>query len=194
MNIIQKVSPNFGQGRSGYKPEIIVLHIMDGSLVGTDNWFSNPISKVSSHYGAGFAGEIHQYVQDINTAWTQGYHEGATFKLHKPGVNPNLYCLSIEHEGHDLSIVHEAQIAASVELIKSLAAKWNIPIDRDHIIGHYEVDPIRKPNCPATNKSIIDTIVTRANLAQPIPVPTQPTTKGVLLKRIDELRAIVDTL
>lgn len=159
MNIIQKTSPNFNTGRSGYKPEIIVLHIMDGSLSGTDSWFASPASGVSSHFGVGFAGEIHQYVANLDTAWTQGHHEGATFKLYKPGINPNLYCLSIEHEGYDLSIIHEAQLDATVGLIKYLAGLYNIPIDRDHIIGHYEVDPIRKPVCPATDKSVIDRIV-----------------------------------
>lgn len=162
LNIIQKPCTNFREGRGTYKPEVLVLHIMQGSLSGTDSWFANPASQVSSHYGVGLKGEIHQYVADENQAWTQGYHQGATFKLHKPGINPNLYCLSIEHEGNDLSIVQEAQINASVELIKFLSKKWNIPIDREHIIGHYEVDPIRKPNCPATNKSIIDRIVRQA--------------------------------
>lgn len=172
MKIIQIPSPNFYTDRAGYKPEIIVLHIMDGTLAGTDSWFSMPTAKVSSHYGIGFKGEVHQYVQEKDTAWTQGYHAGATFKLHKPDVNPNLYCLSIEHEGRDLSIIHEAQIAASVELIKAMATKWNIPIDRDHIIGHYEIDPIRKPYCPATDKKVIDLIIDRINESNNPPAPT----------------------
>lgn len=162
MNIIQKTTPNFRVGRSGYKPELIVLHIMAGSLLGTDNWFSNPISQVSSNYGVGFTGEIHQYVKDEDTAWAQGRVDNPTFRLYKPGINPNLYCLSIEHEGQDLSKGPEAQIKATVELIKSLASKWNIPIDRDHIIGHYQIGAY-KPNCPAIDKTIIDRIVKEAS-------------------------------
>lgn len=164
MNIIQKTSPNFKVGRSGYKPEIIVLHIMAGSLPATDSWFASPASEVSSHYGVGLNGEVHQYVKEEDQAWTQGYHQGATFKLHKPGINPNLYCLSIEHEGQDLSFATETQLNATVELIRAMAARWAIPIDRDHVIGHYEIDPIRKPNCPSVNKSIIDTIVKRVQV------------------------------
>lgn len=160
--MIQKPSPNYGE-RKGYKPEIIVIHIMDGTLAGTDSWFANPASQVSSHYGIGFNGEVHQYVQDDKAAWTQGYHQGATFKLHKgPTINPNLYCLSIEHEGTDLSKAPLAQINSSVGLIRALAGKYGISIDRDHIIGHYEVDPIRKPNCPATDKSVLDSLVRQA--------------------------------
>lgn len=166
MTIIQKFSPNFKKGRDGYIPQIIVLHCMDGSLAGTDSWFANPASQVSSHYGIGFNGEIHQYVKEEDTAWTQGLKvppiNRPTFKLYKEGLNPNVYCLSIEHEGSDLSIIHEAQINATVGLIRAMAAHWGIPIDRNHVIGHYEVDPVRKPNCPATDKSIIDRIVKMA--------------------------------
>ena len=36
-----------------FKPELIVLHIMDGTLSGTDSWFADPSSQVSSHYGIG---------------------------------------------------------------------------------------------------------------------------------------------
>ena|ERR1035437_7143402 len=189
MNIIQKITPNFKVGRSGYKPEIIVLHIMDGTLSGTDSWFADKVSQVSSNYGIGFNGEIHQYVKDEDTAWCQGLKippiNKPLFKLYKPNTNPNDYCLSIEHEGNDLSIVHEAQINASVALIQSLCAKWNIPIDRDHIIGHYEIDPIRKPNCPATDKSIIDRIVRQAQGTQPAPVP------NTLASFIDELQTLI---
>lgn len=185
--IYQKTSPNFSIDRSGYKPEIIVLHIMDGTLSGTDGWFADPLSQVSSHYGIGFSGEIHQYVKDDNTAWTQGLHNGATFKLHKPGVNPNLYCLSIEHEGSDLSIAPQTQLDASVALIKVLCSKWNIPIDREHIIGHYEVDPFRKPFCPSSDKSIIDRIVKMAQQATEVICPPVTDKLPLFLAELDTL-------
>lgn len=186
MNIIQKSCPNFKPGRQGYKPEIIFIHIMEGSLASTDSWFSNTASQVSSHYGVGLNGEVHQYVQEIDTAWTQGYHQGATFKLHKPGINPNLYGISIEHEGTDLSRASEDQLNASASLIRAIASHWNIPIDRDHIVGHYEVDPIRKPNCPSTDKSILDKLVARARGAE--------TPKSIILKRLAELKQVVEQL
>ena len=34
-------SPNKDKGREGYRPEAIVIHIMEGTLKGTDAWFSN---------------------------------------------------------------------------------------------------------------------------------------------------------
>lgn len=156
--LLKKYTPNFAAGRKGYKPEIIVLHIMSGSLRGTDVWFSLFFTSVSAHYGVGFDGEIHRYVNDEDTAWAQGRVNNPSFKLYKPGVNPNLYCLSIEHEGTDLSKAPQSQIEASVALIKALAKQWNIPIDRDHIIGHNQIFS-KKPICPAPDNSIIDWIV-----------------------------------
>ncbi len=168
MNIIQKQSPNFYKGRNGNKPEIIFIHIMDGTLTGTDSWFANPASKASSHYGVGFSGEVHQYVKEEDGAWTQGLVDNPTWK-YRPGVNPNYYGLSIEHEGKDLSKGPDAQINATVSLVRAMAARHNIPIDREHIKGHYEVR-ISKPNCPATDKSIIDRIVKLAQGDEMVPL------------------------
>jgi N-acetyl-anhydromuramyl-L-alanine amidase AmpD len=158
MTIIKKMVSNFNTGRSGYKPEAIVLHIMAGTLPGTDAWFLNPASQVSAHYGIGKNGEIHQYVNEQDTAWHAGRVDAPTWKGIKVGINPNLYTIGIEHEGQADDVWPEAQKEASAALIREICKRWEIPIDRDHIIGHYEIYS-KKPNCPATNKSIIDEIV-----------------------------------
>ena len=72
MCIIDIPSPNFSEGRRGCDPELIVIHIMEGTLAGTDHWFRNPESKVSAHYGIGANGEIHRYVRESDTAWHAG--------------------------------------------------------------------------------------------------------------------------
>lgn len=162
--IIQKTSPNFTLGRSGLKPEIIVVHIMAGSLLGTDAHFANPASGVSAHYGVGFTGEIHQYVGEGDVAWHAGFVNSPTFLLFKPGVNPNKYSVGIECEGQDLAMSQEAQLNALVELIRAVATRWAIPLDRQHIIGHYEINS-GKPNCPSPNRGIMDTIVAKAKTA-----------------------------
>lgn len=173
MTIIEKPSPNFTAGRGAFKPEIVVLHIMAGTLLGTDDWFSRPISQVSAQYGVGKTGEIHRYVQEANQAWHAGVVLNPSFKLYKPGVNPNAYSIGIEHEGNDLFIEGTtAQLAASAALIADICKRWNIPIDRDHIIGHYQVTT-GKPNCPAVNKTIVDTLVHMA-AAGSAPVQSSP--------------------
>ncbi|HWO92013.1 MAG TPA: N-acetylmuramoyl-L-alanine amidase, partial [Methylomirabilota bacterium] len=65
-------SPNKESGRRGFRPEAIVVHIMDGTLLGTDARFANPGSKVSAHYGVGTNGQIHHYVAESDTAWHAG--------------------------------------------------------------------------------------------------------------------------
>lgn len=157
MNIIQKPSPNFN-ARTEFTPQILVIHIMAGTLVGTDSWFATPASQVSSHYGIGLNGEIHQYIDEKNRAWHAGRVDHPSFSLYKPNVNPNDYTIGIEHEGQDLSTAPHNQLQASADLIKDICTRWNIPIDREHIIGHYQVYSI-KSGCPSTDHSIIDKII-----------------------------------
>jgi N-acetylmuramoyl-L-alanine amidase len=163
MNIIQKKSSNFWVGRKSYRPETIVIHIMDGTLSGTDSWFANPTSQVSAHYGIGKSGEVHQYVQEADAAWHAGRVDTPVWKLIRPDVNPNLYTIGIEHEGKPNDVWTEAMKQASAILIREICQRWHIPIDRDHIVGHYEIFA-KKPNCPATDKRILDELVNLAGL------------------------------
>lgn len=179
--MIEKSTPNFSIGRQGYTPQIVVIHIMDGNLEGTNSWFATPVSKVSSNYGIGLKGEIVRYVKEEDTAWAQGRVKNPTFKLYKPNVNPNLYCISLEHEGHDLSYAPLEQLKASAQLIKEICTRWNIPIDRDHIIGHYQIFS-EKPNCPATNREIINELIRLAS-----GIPSIPDTQITIAQKIVEL-------
>jgi N-acetyl-anhydromuramyl-L-alanine amidase AmpD len=144
MKIINVVSPNFTSGRKGYHPEAIVIHIMDGTLSGTDSWFKNCQSKVSAHYGIGKNGEVHQYVQETDSAWHAGRVNAPMWSLIKPTgtglyISPNFYTIGIEHEGNGQSEWTEAMYNSSSELIADICKRWNISIDRLHIIGHHEI-------------------------------------------------------
>lgn len=143
-------SPNFTPGRRGQRPVVIVCHIMAGTLAGTDSWFSNPASKVSAHFGVGQDGTIHQYVREEDAAWANGKVQGVPWPAwaDRPRVNPNLRSLSIEHEGHPEEGLTEAQHQASLALIRYLCDRWAIPADRDHLLGHYQLDAVDRPNCP----------------------------------------------
>lgn len=185
LNIIQKPSPNFGS-RGTYKPEIFCLHIMAGTLAGTDSWFATPVSQVSSHFGVGCKGQVHQYVPVQQTAWANGRVSNPTFKLYKKDINPNLYTISIENEGQDLSKAPVEQLKAICELLQRLSKEYGIPLDRDHIIGHYQVFD-KKPFCPATDNKIIDKIVAMTQ-------DTSETPKSIILKRLVELQKLVEEL
>jgi len=186
MNIIQKKSSNFWVGRKGYRPEAVVIHIMDGTLPGTDSWFANPTSQVSAHYGIGKSGEVHQYVQENDAAWHAGRVNAPVWKLIRPNVNPNLYTIGIEHEGKPDEGWTETMKQSSATLIREICQRWQIPIDRDHIVGHFEIFS-KKPNCPATNKRILDELVTLARQQTETPKPSVE--EGV--RKVEEGLAII---
>lgn len=141
-------SPNFTPGRKGQQPVAIVYHIMAGTLAGTDSWFRNPRNKVSAHFGVGKDGSIHQYVREEDAAWANGRVNKPSWPLLKPGVNPNLYTISIEHEGQPGEPFTEAMYRASLALTRYLLGRWSIPADPDHLIGHYRIDSVNRPDCP----------------------------------------------
>ena len=141
-------SPHFSVASKKLKTIAIVNHIMQGTLTGTDSWFANPASIVSSHFGVGKNGEIHQYVSLDNPAWANGGVNKPDWPLLVQGVNPNYYTVSIEHEGYTGDVMPEAQYQATLALHRWLIETLGIPVTRDSIIGHYRIDSINKANCP----------------------------------------------
>ncbi len=147
MNIIKKPCPNFWAGRKGYKPEAFVIHIMQGTLIGTDAWFNNPASQVSAHYGVGKNGEVHQYVNVEDSAWQAGVVSNPTWPgLKRDGagkpINPNLYTIGIECEGKAGDAWTEAQMQSIVELIQS--NKGTLAIGRSQIVSHNEISSYKE--------------------------------------------------
>ena len=155
-------SPNFGlpQGRHGQlvKPEAIVYHIAQGTLIGTDAWFRNPASEASAHFEVGKLAEVHQYVELTDAPWTNG-------KIQKPdltipwlkqcvtdGINPNTVTATIEHEGMTGLVWPEAQYQGSLALTVWLLDYydlWGWLHDfNNRFIGHYRIDSVDRPNCP----------------------------------------------
>jgi N-acetylmuramoyl-L-alanine amidase len=153
MQITQVYSPNFAVGRKTYTPIAIVIHIMEGSMASTDSWFGSTVSQVSAHYGIGINGEIHQYVQEADTAWHAGRVNAPTWALIIPAgngtyINPNYYTVGIEHEGDETTEWSDATYTSSSSMISEIAKRWNIPIDRQHIVGHHEIYSLKA--CPGT--------------------------------------------
>ncbi len=149
-NISFKPVINFWAGRSGYKPEAFVIHIAEGTLEGGYAWFNNPSSQVSAHYMVGKDGRIWQFVKLEDTAWHAGGVDNPNWSLLKAGVNPNLYTIGIEHEGFTGQPWTNAMYNASAELIGTIGREWGIKVDRDHIIGHYQLNSVNRSNCPGS--------------------------------------------
>lgn len=158
MKIIQRPVPSY-QSRAGQKPIVIVDHISMGSMSSMFYTFESPNNRASSHFGVGRNGEIHQYVDLTQAAWTQGRIQSATAPIIKQmGGNPNLYGCSIEHEGYDGNgkdgDLTEAQFWATAWLHKYIQVQvkqlygLQIPLNSHQVIGHYQIDSIGKPFCP----------------------------------------------
>jgi len=161
MNIKKLDTPNKGL-RGANIPDLIVDHIADGLEPGLTEWGQNPQSQESSHFIVNRDGSVIQLVEINQCAWTQGLPSNLIQKAALPivrqrGINPNVYCASIEHEGfyaQTHGALTDAQFAASIEVHKFIISEvrriygTTIPADRDHIVGHYEINPVNKPNCP----------------------------------------------
>ena len=148
-NIKWVPSPNHSSSTKKQKTIAIVNHIMQGTLAGTDSWFTNPASGVSSHFGVGKNGEIHQYVGLDHPAWANGAVNKPNWPLYAGG-NPNHYTVSIEHEGYSGDVMPEAQYQATLALHRWLVETLEIPVTRDNIIGHYRIDSVTRARCPGT--------------------------------------------
>lgn len=138
--------------RFGWRPDMVVLHIMEGSLSGTDAWFQNPTAGGSSTYGVGKSGAVHQYACEswAPKANSNANKSTARLVLERGSVNPNFYTISIEHEGFTGNPWPDALFIKSAQLTADICKRWNIPVDRDHIVGHYEIDAVNRPRCPGT--------------------------------------------
>ena len=119
---------NYRKGRPGSPDKIItavVIHLIDGSLVGCDATFLNATLEIkrSAHYAVGKTGVIHEYVDEKDTA----YHTGNVLQptwghLQKDAagrfINPNYYTIGVEHEGRVNDEWTDAMYASSASLLR----------------------------------------------------------------------------
>lgn len=154
------LSPNFSS-RENYKIELIVIHISAGTIDSMTSWFKNPSSQASSHYAVSKSGDTIRYVPENLKAWHAGVVYNPTSKIvqKKVGLNPNLYTVGIECEGFDLKDAPEAQRKALYSLIGDICKRNDLPINRDTIVGHYEIATKTRSNDPSTDRTIMDKIV-----------------------------------
>ncbi|MFJ8345016.1 peptidoglycan-binding protein [Streptomyces sp. NPDC094153] len=93
----------------------VVVHIMDGTLEGTDSWFrSHPEAKASSHFGTSRAGDLRQWVSTSDKAWAQ--------------ANGNSSWLSVENEGRGGDTLTDAQLDRNAEVLAWAHATDGVPL------------------------------------------------------------------
>lgn len=109
----------------------IVIHNTEESYQDTIDLFTNPNANVSAHYVLRSSdGQITQMVKTKNVPW----HSGNWYF--------NMHSIGLEHEGYAMegaTWFTERLYRSSAALVRYLAEKYDIPLDRAHIIGHNEV-------------------------------------------------------
>lgn len=149
-----------------------VVHIMDGSLVGTDGWFHNPKAQASSDYGVGKNGPTYQWV-DWTTNW-KAWAEAAG----------NPFWVSIENEGRSGELLTPYQVDVNAQIVAHVFTMDGVPFRITHdingrgLIAHGDGGAAwgGHPNCPGTPirsqfQQILDRASTLADIHAPGPVP-----------------------
>jgi N-acetyl-anhydromuramyl-L-alanine amidase AmpD len=116
----------------------VVIHITDGGagIAGPIGWFQDPVSGVSVHYIVGQDGEVVQMVSDRDIAW---HAQAANYD--SIGIEHCARAPNARGPGDPGLYPTAGQYAASAALIAWLCERYGIPADREHILGHAEVDP-----------------------------------------------------
>ena len=181
---------NYREGRNGTTVDRVVVHVMDGTLRGTDAWFANPASAVSAHYGVGANGEVHRYVPEADTAW------------HAGDAAMNRRSIGIEHEGRQPATgpawaPTNAQWMASVALCASACQRHGIDPTDESILRHSTINPAHA-RCPGPGFDLVTYVAdVRRALASaeprrvPVrlfdPVSNQQIGEGTLIERTDKV-------
>ncbi len=119
-------SPNY-YSTGSFQQLFLVVHDTEGPFAGSLSWLKNPAAKASSHYIIRSSdGYIVQMVREKYAAW----HVACW----------NRVMLGVEHEGYvsNPSYFTEAMYESSAALFRHFVQKYNVPVDRNRIIGHYQ--------------------------------------------------------
>ncbi|GGT32658.1 N-acetylmuramoyl-L-alanine amidase [Streptomyces chromofuscus] len=112
-----------------YTVDMVIVHVTQGSFDSAVQVFQDPGHGAASHYIVRDDGHITQMIRELDVAYHAGNREY------------NERSVGIEHAGfvdrpQDFT---DAMYAASARLTAGICARYGIPVDREHIIGHVEV-------------------------------------------------------
>ncbi|QCD58377.1 N-acetylmuramoyl-L-alanine amidase [Streptomyces hawaiiensis] len=107
--------------------DMVIVHVTQGSFDSAVKAFQDPGHKAATHYIVRQDGHVTQMIRELDVAYhVRDYNERS---------------VGIEHEGfvdrpQDLT---DEMYEASARLTARICARYDIPVDREHIIGHVEV-------------------------------------------------------
>lgn len=112
--------------RGGASVGFIVIHDTEGGWNASVATLQNDTGK-SVQYIVNTDGTVGQFVPESYTAW----HDGNYYY--------NQRSVGIEHVGYYEQSYPDAEYAASAKLVAYLTNKYDVPKDRDHIVGHDQI-------------------------------------------------------
>ena len=118
-----------------YPIDMIVIHDIEGSAASAIQDFQTPNYAASAHYVVGYDGAITQMVREHDIAW------------HAGNWDYNTRAIGIEHAGfaYTPGLYTTAEYNASAALAASICSRYGVPMDRTHVIGHYQVPDPNNP-------------------------------------------------
>src|SRR5438876_6748021 len=121
--------------RKASQIRFIVIHVTEGTFWGSVYWLRDPRAHASVNFVVSRDGHVAQLVPLHDIAW------------HAGNWAYNLRSAGIENAGYvdDPAGFPLAEYKATARLTANIARSSLIPIDRNHIIGHYQVP---NPNDP----------------------------------------------
>ncbi len=150
-------SPNFGypkgsSGRRGHGHDGSILgigvHVSGAAWQSNYNWIMNPSANASYNAIIKDDGAIVSLVPEQNPAYSHGRIVKPSWPLLKQGVNPNIYTLSVARTGSNQNTWTPKQMESTVRLIRYWGEKYDIPLKRPYIFGHFEIDSVGRWYCP----------------------------------------------
>ncbi|MCE9577977.1 MAG: N-acetylmuramoyl-L-alanine amidase [Deltaproteobacteria bacterium] len=155
---VWRSSPNYGSRPSGVPIWMVVIHTCEGNYAGCWGWLRNSAAQASAHYVVNESGsEISQLVREANRAWhvaaSYACSHNGNYNCGKNGQSVNNFAIGIEHAGFASQASFPAgQIEASAKLTCDITRDHGIPRDRNHIVGHGQLQPSNRvdpgPNWP----------------------------------------------
>ena len=140
-----------GHGGVPNRPRAFIIHTpeeaADNNEV-TPRWFQqyHPDMRGSTHYYQDNDGDVYQMVPEAWGAIANGFNPGIPQRLSYPAwagpFSLNWQTLSVEVEGHAHNIgqtLNNTQFQALVKLVRHRCSAYGIPLDREHVMGHYQL-------------------------------------------------------
>jgi N-acetyl-anhydromuramyl-L-alanine amidase AmpD len=177
----------------GCEPAAIVFHRTDGTsshgwlLGGGGRGADGEDRRVSAHFLVRRDGHVYQYLDTRDSSWAQGIRPplGPKLSEHTPGwarrrilsgESPNDFVVSVENEAAGTKARPQPLTRAQLEANKAIAAwacaEHDIPPDRAHIVGHYQLNLQNRRHCPWGNAGALypfDAVIAAVRGPRPAP-------------------------